>query len=67
MPGFLSRIEDRMDGETPVENSDDQEEQEDREAAAERRRERRAVIVQLLIDWSSVIAAVANLVVQHFS
>ncbi|MEU6102733.1 hypothetical protein [Streptomyces flaveolus] len=33
----------------------------------ERRRKRRLLIRQLLIDWSPVLAGVANLVVQHFS
>ncbi|MEU0586551.1 hypothetical protein [Streptomyces sp. NPDC006132] len=52
-----------MDGKTPVDNGDEQHEQE----AAERRRERRRLIGQLLIDWSPVLAGVANLVVQHLS
>ncbi|MEV0982512.1 hypothetical protein [Streptomyces sp. NPDC049915] len=49
-----------MEGKTPVEDGDDQE-------AAERRRERRRLIRQLLVDWSPVLAGVANLVVQHLS
>ncbi|MFF7369844.1 hypothetical protein ACWDUC_22435 [Streptomyces tricolor] len=50
-----------MGGKTPVESGDEQDEQE----AAERRLERRRLIVQFLIDWSPVIAGVANLVVQR--
>ncbi|WP_153183191.1 hypothetical protein [Streptomyces sp. E5N91] len=53
-----------MEGTTPVDNGDDQEEQEE---AAERRQERRRLIGQLLIDWSPVLAGVANLVVQYLS
>ncbi|MFJ7898829.1 hypothetical protein [Streptomyces anthocyanicus] len=53
-----------MEGTTPVDNGDDQEEQEE---AAERRQERRRRIGQLLIDWSPVLAGVANLVVQYLS
>ncbi|MFJ8351530.1 hypothetical protein ACIQ9J_35285 [Streptomyces sp. NPDC094153] len=49
-----------MDGQTIAENGDEQD-------ADEQRRERRRFIRQLLIDWSPVMAAVANLVVQHFS
>ncbi|MFG2800592.1 hypothetical protein [Streptomyces pseudovenezuelae] len=52
-----------MEGKTPVDSGDEQGEQK----AAERRRERRRLIGQLLIDWSPVIAGVANLVAQHFS
>ncbi|MFI8221199.1 hypothetical protein [Streptomyces sp. NPDC085932] len=33
----------------------------------ERSQKRRLLIRQLLIDWSPVLAGVANLVVQHFS
>ncbi|MFJ3826327.1 hypothetical protein [Streptomyces nodosus] len=51
-----------MDGQTIAEHGDEHEEE-----AAEQRRERRRLIRQLLIDWSPVMAAVANLVVQHFS
>ncbi|MEU8030673.1 hypothetical protein AB0C13_18815 [Streptomyces sp. NPDC049099] len=49
-----------MEGKTPVEDGDEQE-------AAERRRERRRLIRQLLVDWSPVLAGLANLVVQHLS
>ncbi|MFJ9821158.1 hypothetical protein ACIRU3_39075 [Streptomyces sp. NPDC101151] len=52
-----------MEGKTPVDNGDEQDEQE----PAERRRERRRLVGQILIDWSPVIAGVANLVVKHFS
>ncbi|MEV3926447.1 MULTISPECIES: hypothetical protein [Actinomycetes] len=52
-----------MEGMTPVDNGDEQDEQ----GSAERRRKRRRRIGQLLIDWSPVLAGVANLVVQHFS
>lgn len=52
-----------MEGKTPVDNGDEQDEQD----AAERRRERRKLIGQLLVDWSPVLAGVANLVVQHLS
>ncbi|WP_328980600.1 hypothetical protein [Streptomyces canus] len=49
-----------MEGKTPVEDGDEEE-------AAKRRRERRRFVRQLLIDWSPVLAGIANLVVQHFS
>lgn len=49
-----------MEGKTPVDNGDEEE-------AAEQRQERRRLIWQLLIDWSPVLAGIANLVVQHFS
>ncbi|MCP9213393.1 hypothetical protein [Streptomyces cucumeris] len=52
-----------MEGKTPVDNGDEQDEQD----AAERRRERRRLIGQLLVDWSPLLAGVANLVVQHLS
>ncbi|MFG3208077.1 hypothetical protein [Streptomyces sp. NPDC048192] len=52
-----------MEGKTPVDNGDEQGEQE----AAERCRERRKLIGQLLIDWSPVLAGIADLVVQHLS
>jgi hypothetical protein len=62
-PGYFGATEAHVEGKTPVDSGDEQGEQE----AAERRRERRRLIAQLLIDWSPVIAGVANLVVQHFS
>lgn len=49
-----------MEGKTPVDDGDE-------ENAAKRRRERRRLIRQLLIDWSPVLAGIANLVAQHFS
>jgi hypothetical protein len=49
-----------MEGKTPVDDGDEEE-------AAEQRRERRRLTRQLLIDWSPVLAGIANLVVQHFS
>ena len=49
-----------MEGKTPVDDGD-------KEEAAEQRRERRRLTRQLLIDWSPVLAGIANLVVQHFS
>lgn len=49
-----------MVGKTPVDDGDEEE-------AAEQRRERRRLTRQLLIDWSPVLAGIANLVVQHFS
>lgn len=53
----------RMEGKTSVDYGDEQDDQE----AAERRRQRRKLIGQILVDWSPVLAGVANLVVQHFS
>ncbi|MFF7903734.1 hypothetical protein ACFZCV_34005 [Streptomyces sp. NPDC007920] len=47
----------------PVENGDEQDDQE----AVERRRDRRRLVKQFLIDWSPVMAGLANLVVRHFS
>lgn len=49
-----------MEGKTPVEH--DQEEN-----ANEQRRKRRRIAWQLLIDWSPVVAGIANLVVQRLS
>jgi len=49
-----------MEGKTPVDDGDEEE-------AAEKRQERRRLTRQLLIDWSPVLAGLANLVVQHFS
>jgi hypothetical protein len=49
-----------MEGKTPVDDGDEEE-------AAEKRQERRRFTRQLLIDWSPVLAGLANLVVQHFS
>ncbi|MEW2511109.1 hypothetical protein [Streptomyces sp. NPDC046870] len=49
-----------MEGKTPVEDGDEQ-------GTAERRQGRRRLIRQLLIDWSPVLAGVANLVMQHLS
>lgn len=49
-----------MEGQTTADDGDDQE-------TEKRRRERRQLIRQLVIDWSPVVAGVANLVVQHFS
>ncbi|WP_143060509.1 hypothetical protein [Streptomyces misionensis] len=63
LPGYFGATEEHVDGKTPVDSGGDQEEQE----AAERRRERRKLVVQLLVDWSPVLAGLANLVVQHFS
>jgi hypothetical protein len=62
---YLGRKEGTMGGETP----DDGEEQDEQEAAKRRRRrrERGRIIRQLLIDWSPVLAAVANLVMQRHS
>jgi len=62
-PGYFGATEAHVEGTTPVGNGDEQDEQK----AAERRRERRRLIGQLLIDWSPVLAGVANLVVQHLS
>ena len=52
-----------MEGKTPVDNGDEQDDQE----AAERRQERRRLVEQFLIDWSPVMAGLADLVVRHFS
>lgn len=49
-----------MEGQTAAEDGGEQD-------ADGRRRERRRLLRQLLIDWSPVVAGVANLVVQHFS
>lgn len=51
-----------MEGQTTAEHGDEYEEE-----AAKQRQERRRLIRQLLIDWSPVLAALTNLVVQHFS
>jgi hypothetical protein len=50
-----------MEGQTTAEDGGEQDD------GTERRRERRRLIRQLLIDWSPVLAGVANLVVQHLS
>ncbi|MCX4231835.1 hypothetical protein [Streptomyces ortus] len=50
-----------MDGQTTSGNDDE------RKDAEEGRPKRRGLVRQFLIDWSPVLAAVANLVVQHFS
>lgn len=38
----------------------------DEERAVEHRQRRRQLIRQLLLDWSPVVAGLANLMVQHF-
>ncbi|MFJ4007995.1 hypothetical protein ACIPWL_31765 [Streptomyces sp. NPDC090023] len=52
-----------MEGKTPVENGDEQNDQE----AVEQRQERRRLVKQFLIDWSPVMAGLADLAVRHFS
>ncbi|MFE7443792.1 hypothetical protein ACFU7X_25465 [Streptomyces chartreusis] len=47
-----------MEGRTPVDDGDE-------ETAAKRRQERRQLVRQLLLDWSPVLAGIANLVAQH--
>ncbi|MFG3120813.1 hypothetical protein ACGFYO_02300 [Streptomyces sp. NPDC048201] len=47
----------------PVDNDDKQDHQE----GVEQRRKRRRLVTQFLIDWSPVIAGLADLVVRHFS
>ncbi|MCW8383945.1 hypothetical protein [Streptomyces justiciae] len=49
-----------MGGKKPVDDGDEEE-------AVEERRERRRLVWQLLIDWSPVLADIADRVVQHFS
>ncbi|WP_405986938.1 hypothetical protein [Streptomyces sp. NBC_00872] len=48
-----------MEGTKPVDDGD--------EGEARRRQDRRGLVWQLLIDWSPILAGVADLVVQHFS
>ncbi|MFJ8195206.1 hypothetical protein ACIQ8D_36555 [Streptomyces sp. NPDC096094] len=49
-----------MEGQTTAPDGGEQ-------GSSERSQKRRRLILQLLIDWSPVLAGVANLVVQHFS
>jgi hypothetical protein len=60
-------LEVHVDGKTPADDGEEQDEQEVAKQRRKRRRERGRIIRQILIDWSPVLAVVANLVVQRYS
>ncbi|MEU6242955.1 hypothetical protein [Streptomyces sp. NPDC047024] len=63
LPGIFDALEAHVEGKVPVDNGDEQNDQD----VADRRRERLRWVKQFLIDWSPVLAGLADLVVRHYS